>query len=124
MAPEEIRPHRHRAPGRGSGPKVCRLPEDRKAVVRLLWRLLRNALGTPSRAHLRRSFELDSSLYRFFLHEGNPYLAIASMTPKERIVIPLKGFPVKTVAGNIRVIVALLKRTVAVHIPVRCGCVF
>jgi len=92
--------------------------EERKAVVRLLRRLLRNALGHPPRVHLRRSFALDSSLYRCFLHEGHPYLAIASMIPKKRIVIPLQGFPVPTVAGNIRVVVDPLKRTVAVHVPV------
>ena len=92
--------------------------EDRQAVIRLLRRLLRTVLGNPPRVHLRRSFELDSSLYRFFLSKDQPYLAIASMTPKRRIVIPLKGFPIKAVTGTVRMVIDPLKRTVAVHIPV------
>ena len=96
-------------------------PEERKVVVRLMRRLLRKALGRPPRVRLRRSFELDSTLYRFFLHKGKPYLAIASMTPRKRIVIPLKGFPVKAAGGNVRVVIHPASRTVTVHIaiPVR-----
>ena len=51
---------------------------ERKTVARLLRRLLRKALGHSPRVHLRRSFELDNSLYRFFTHKGKPYLSIAS----------------------------------------------
>jgi putative transposase len=91
---------------------------ERQAVVRLLRRLLRKALGQSPRVHLRRSFALDNTLYRFFTHQGKPYLAIASLVPGRRIVIPLKGFPVPAVTGNVRVVINPLKHTVAIHVPV------
>ena len=91
---------------------------ERQAVVRLLRRLLRKALGTSPRVHLRRSFELDNTLYRFFTHQGKPYLSIVSLVPGQRIVIPLKGFPVPAVTGNVRVVIDPLTHTVAVHVPV------
>ena len=93
---------------------------ERRAVTRLLRRLLQKALGKSPRVHLRRSFELDNSLYRFFIHKGKPYLSIASLIPGQRIVIPLKGFPIPAVAGNVRVVIHPMqhKHTVAVHIPV------
>ncbi len=91
---------------------------ERKTVARLLRRLLRKALGHSPRVHLRRSFELDNSLYRFFTHQGTPYLSIASLIPGQRIVMPLKGFPVPAVTGNVRVVIHPMQHTVAVHIPV------
>lgn len=91
---------------------------ERKTVARLLRRLLRKALGQSPRVHLRRSFALDNSLYRFFTHKGQPYLAIVSLIPGKRIVIPLKGFPAPAVTGNVRVVLDPVKHTVAVHIPV------
>ena len=94
------------------------IPEvERRATTRYLRRLLRQSLGRSPRAHLRRSFELDSSLYRFFMHEGTPYLAVTGMMPRERIVIPLKGFALRAVTGNVRVVLHPLTRQVAVHIP-------
>jgi IS605 OrfB family transposase len=91
---------------------------QRQAVVRLLRRLLRKALGKSPRVHLRRSFELDNTLYRFFTHRGKPYLSIASLVPGQRTVIPLKGFPVPAVTGNVRVVLDPRKHAVAVHVPV------
>lgn len=91
---------------------------ERQAVVRLLRRLLRRALGKSPRVHLRRSFALDNTLYRFFTHPGKPYLSIASLVPGQRIVIPLKGLPVPAVTGNVRVVIDPLKHTVAIHVPV------
>ena len=64
---------------------------ERKAVARLVRRLLRKALGHSPRVHLRRSFELDPSLYHFFMHQGKPYLPIASLVPGHRIVLPLRS---------------------------------
>ena len=92
--------------------------EERKVVARLLRRLLRRVLGKSPRVHLRRSFELDSTLYRFFIHKGQPYLSIVSLIPGKRIVMPLKGFPAPAVTGNVRVVLDPVKHTVAVHIPV------
>ena len=91
---------------------------ERKAVAHLLRRLLRKALGHSPRVHLRRSFELDNSLYRFFTHKGKPYLSIVSLVPGHRIAIPLKGFPVPAVTGNVRVVIDPVKQMVSVHIPV------
>lgn len=103
--------------GEAPEPKFPISLEERQAVVRLLRRLLRKALGRSPRVHLRRSFELDSSLYRFFLHQDKPYLSIASLTPGQRIVIPLVGFPVPAIIGNVRVVINPVKHTVAIHIP-------
>ena len=91
---------------------------ERRAVARLLRRLLRKALSKSPRVHVRRSFELDNSLYRFFTHQGRPYLSIASLIPGQRIVMPLKGFPIPAVTGNVRVVIHPMQHTVAVHIPV------
>jgi putative transposase len=91
---------------------------ERRAVARLLRRLLRKALSKSPRVHVCRSFELDNSLYRFFTHQGRPYLSIASLIPGQRIVMPLKGFPIPAVTGNVRVVIHPMQHTVAVHIPV------
>jgi IS605 OrfB family transposase len=104
--------------GEAPSPKFQISPQECQAVVRLLRRLLRQALGHPPRVHLRRSFELDSSLYRFFVHKGVAFLAVASLKPGERIVIPLRGLPAKAVTGNVRVVLHPARRTVAVHQPI------
>jgi len=91
---------------------------ERQAVVRLLRRLLRKALAKAPRARLHRSFALDNTLYRFFTHQGKPYLSIASLVPGQRIVVPLKGYPVPAVTGNVRVVIDPRQHTVAIHVPI------
>lgn len=104
--------------GEAPEPQFAIALAERQAVVRLLRRLLRKALGKAPRVHLRRSFALDNTLYRFFTHQGKPYLSIASLVPGQRIVIPLKGFPVPAVTGNVRVVIDPLQHTVAIHVPI------
>ncbi len=89
---------------------------ERKAVVRLLRRLLRKALGNSPRVHLRRWFEVDNSLYRFFVHQGKAHLSIAGLIRGLRITIPLQGFLIPAITGNVRV-VHPMQHTLAVNIP-------
>ncbi len=87
--------------------------QERKEVVRFLRRLLRPALGKPPRAHLRRSMALDNSLYHMFEHRGRLYVAIASLTPRRRLVLPLRGKG--RISGDIRVVFDAGRATAFVH---------
>lgn len=88
---------------------------DRKEVVRFLRRSLRHALGRPPRVHLRRSLALDSTLYRVFEHAGRQYVSIATLTPRKRLALPLRGRG--RITGNVRIVLNPARQTVSVHMP-------
>ncbi len=88
---------------------------ERKEVVRFLRRSLRKALGTPPRVHLRRSAALDDTLYRIFEKNGRQYVAVASLTPGKRLILPLQGKG--RISGNVRVVLDFDRKTVAIHMP-------
>ena len=87
--------------------------KERKEVVRFLRRLLRRALGKTPRVHLRRSMALDSSLYRVFEQRGHLFLALASLTRGQRLVLPLRGKG--RISGDIRVVFDAGRKTAFVH---------
>ena len=90
------------------------IPEQ-KEVVRFLRRCLRHALGSPPRVRLRRSLCVDDTLYRVFEHKGRQYVAVASLTPRERLILPLRGKG--RVGGNVRIVLDSARRTASVHMP-------
>lgn len=91
---------------------------ERKTVAPVLQRTLRPALGHLPRVQLLRSFERDHFLYRFFTHQSKPYLSLASLIPGQRVVMPLKGFSVPAISGNVGGMIHSMKQRVAIHIPV------
>lgn len=101
--------------GEASVPAFAISSLERKAVVRFLRRVIRPALGTPPRVHLRRSMALDSTLYRVFQRNGRMYVAISSLTKGEWLIIPLLGQG--AVHGNIRVVWDRLRGVAAIHMP-------
>ncbi len=95
-------------------PPAFEIPvQERKEVARLLRRLLRGALGEAPRVRVRRSMALDSSLYRVFEHREHLYVAIASLLPGERLVLPLRGKG--RIGGDIRVVLDAGRKTAFVH---------
>ena len=88
-------------------------PSDRKDAMRFVRRSLRQSLGTPPRVRVRRSFALDSTLYRVFEERGQQYIAITSMTPGKRVVLPLRGSG--RITGNVRVVLHPRSRSVSIH---------
>ena len=90
---------------------------DRKAVVRYLRRQLRQALGHPPRVKLRRSFALDSSLYRIYQHNGRQYISMASSLKGKRLILPLRGKG--RISGNIRLVWNQGRGSAFVQMPYR-----
>ena len=88
---------------------------ERKEVVRFVRRTLRKTLGKPPRVHLRRSFALDSTLYGVFEHDGRHYVSVATLIPRKRIALPLRGRG--RVSGHVRVVLDPTRQTVSVHVP-------
>jgi len=98
---------------KGKGMAISAL--ERKEVVRFLRRALRKALGRPPRVRVRRSFSLDSTLYRVFEHNGRQYVSIATLGARKRCALPLRGRG--RVSGNIRVVLHQDRGTAWVHVP-------
>jgi putative transposase len=90
-------------------------PAERQAVVRFVRRLIRHSLGSPPRVRSHRSMTLDSTLYRVFDHQGRAYVAIASLTKGQRLVLPLRGQG--AIHGTIRVVWDSMRGTAVVHMP-------
>ena len=101
--------------GEAPVPKFDVSAPERREVVRFLRRSLRRALGTPPRVHLRRSATLDDTLYRVFEKNGRQYVAMASLTPGKRLILPLRGKG--RVSGSVRVVLDFDRKAAAVHMP-------
>ena len=102
-------------PPPGSHRKIAISVPERKEVVRFVRRTLRKALGKPPRMHLRRSFALDRTLYGVFEHNDRQYVSIATLAPRKRLALPLRGRG--RVAGNVRVVLDPARGTALVHVP-------
>ena len=103
-------------PPAGAKRKGIAIPvPERKEVVRFVRKTLRRALGKHPRVHHRRSFALDSTLYRVFEHNGRQYVSVATLTPRKRCSLPLRGRG--RVSGNIRVVFDPARGTASVHVP-------
>ena len=69
----------------------------------------------PPRVHKRGSCALDSTLYSVFEKNGRQYVLVATLTPRKRCVLPLRGRG--RVSGNIRIVLHPARGTASVHVP-------
>lgn len=95
------------------------LPEHFRRVKKVrtfLKRTIRTSCGAHPRVRLRRSFALDSGMYRIFSHNGRQYISIMTLVSRQRLVIPLTGFTV--IRGTIRVVLDFEKERVEIHYTV------
>lgn len=76
--------------------------EGRARVRKYLKRLFRRVLGRKPRVKKARSFTVDQQMYRVFSTGKRQYIALATLTPGERVVIPLAG--VHAIKGNLRIV--------------------
>ena len=86
---------------------------DRKRVMNYLRRVVRRNRAERSVAKSARSFELDANMYDVQERDGKQYLAIMTLVPRKRLVIPLTG---RThMRGNIKVVLDFEQQRVEVH---------
>jgi len=86
---------------------------ERQRTVAYLRRVIRRARGAGPRVKKGRSFVLDAEMYSVFEQNGKQYIRIMTLTPRERVVIPLTGEG--KLAGNLRVVLDDEKRRVEIH---------
>ena len=86
---------------------------ERRRTVAYLRRVIRRARGADPRVKKGRSFVLDAEMYSVFEQNGKQYIRIMTLTPRERVVIPLTGEG--KLAGNLRVVLDEQKRRVEIH---------
>lgn len=86
----------------------------RTKVRKYLKRVFRRVLGKKPRVRKARSFDVDQQMYRVFAVGNRQYIAVATLTPGERVVIPLAG--VHAIEGNLRVILLPDERSVEIHL--------
>ncbi|WP_172839208.1 zinc ribbon domain-containing protein [Thermanaeromonas toyohensis] len=86
----------------------------RSRVRKYLRRVFRRVLGRRPRVRKARSFAVDQQMYRVFSTEDRQYIAVATLTPGERVVVPLAG--IHAVDGNLRIVLLPDERAVEVHI--------
>ena len=88
--------------------------KGRVKVRNYLQRTFRRVLGRKPRVKKARSFALDQEMYRVFITGKRQYIAIATLAPGERVVVPLTG--VHAIEGNLRVILIPDEQTVEIHL--------
>ncbi|CAB3389512.1 zinc ribbon domain-containing protein [Kyrpidia spormannii] len=79
-----------------------------------LKRAFRRILGTRPRVKKARSFVVDQQMYRVFNTGKRQYIAVATLTPGERAVIPLTG--IHAMQGNLRVVLLPDEQAVEIHL--------
>lgn len=79
-----------------------------------LKRTFRRVLGRKPRVKKACSFVVDQQMYRVFAVDNRQYIAIATLTPGERVVIPLAG--VHAIEGNLRVVLLPDENCVEIHL--------
>ena len=97
-----------------SGENIALDEAGRRRVRSYLRRVLRRVLGRRPRVRKARSFLADQQMYRVFFTEKRQYVAVAVLTPGERVAIPLCGR--HAVKGNIRVVLLPEERAVEIHV--------
>jgi IS605 OrfB family transposase len=84
---------------------------ERKKVVHYLNRIIRKHKGNAPKVKMARSFCLDADCYSLFTHNERQYISIMTLTPRQRLILPLLGHT--PIIGNIRVVVD--KSQVEIH---------
>jgi hypothetical protein len=87
---------------------------DRARVRKYLKRTFRRVLGRKPRVKKARSFTVDQKMYRVFNSGKRQYIAVATLTPGERVIIPLAG--VHAIEGNVRVVLIPEENCVEIHL--------
>ncbi|WP_353928614.1 hypothetical protein [Desulfofundulus kuznetsovii] len=86
----------------------------RARVRKYLKRTFRRVLGRKPRVKKARSFTVDQQMYRVFATGKRQYIAVATLTPGERVIIPLAG--VHAIEGNVRVVLIPEENCVEIHL--------
>ncbi|AVX21326.1 Putative transposase DNA-binding domain-containing protein [Carboxydocella sporoproducens DSM 16521] len=94
--------------------KISLDSEGRAKVRNYLKRAFRRILGTRPRVKKARSFVVDQQMYRVFNRGKRQYIAVATLTPGERAVIPLTG--IHAMRGNLRVVLFPDEQAVEIHL--------
>ncbi|MCQ3972534.1 MAG: transposase, partial [Anaerolineae bacterium] len=87
--------------------------KERKTVQNYLRRVIRRDKGSHPSVRKARSFALDTNMYRVFEKNGTQYIAVMSLVPQQRIVIPLTGH--SAIRGNLRLVLDEDEQRVEVH---------
>jgi transposase len=88
--------------------------KGRAKVRKYLKRTFRRVLGRKPRVKKARSFVVDEQMYRVFATNNRQYIAVATLTPGERVIIPLAG--VHAIEGNVRVVLIPEENCVEIHL--------
>ncbi|WP_041570908.1 zinc ribbon domain-containing protein [Candidatus Desulforudis audaxviator] len=83
-------------------------------VRKYLKRTFRRVLGRKPRVKKARGFVVDQQMYRVFAAGNRQYIAVATLTPGERVIIPLAG--VHAMEGNLRVVLIPEENCVEIHL--------
>lgn len=87
--------------------------EKRKACSEYLRELIEAHSKKRPRVKKSRSFCGEPETYRVFCHNDRQYVALAGLTPRKRLVIPLSGKG--KIAGEVRVVLDYEKQRVEIH---------
>lgn len=88
--------------------------EGRAKVRKYLKRTFRRVLGRKPHVKKARSFALDQQMYRVFATGKRRYIAVATLTPGKRVIIPLAGR--HAMEGNLRVVLLPDEQAVEIHL--------
>lgn len=97
-----------------TGEQIALDEAKRRRVRSYLKRVLRRVLGRRPRVREARSIPLDQQMYRVFSTEKGQYIAVSTLTPGKRVVIPLAGR--HAVEGNVRLVLLPEEQAVEVHV--------
>lgn len=75
--------------------------------------LLKERSQNRPRVKKSRSFPGEPETYRIFYHEGRQYIALASLDPGKRLVIPLSGEG--KITGDVRLVLDVERQRLEVH---------
>lgn len=95
-------------------PKHFKIEPDKLTQVgNYLRRVINKNKGSQPRVKSARSFTAEPETYRIFSHKGTQYIAIATLTPRQRLVIPLTGYT--RIKGQVRIVLDYEKQRIEVH---------
>jgi putative transposase len=86
---------------------------SRKRIANYVRRIVRQIKRKPPTVKKARSIRFDANCYDLFTHKGCQYIKLMSLTPGQRIAIPLSG--ITAISGTITLI--LSEEGVDLHIP-------
>ena len=100
--------------GKAPSPAQFSVPAaEQKTVRNYLRRVIRRKRGAHPAAKTARSFALDADMYTVFEQAGAQFISVMSLTPRQRIVVPLTG--TTPILGNVRLVLDFERQRVEVH---------